>query len=53
MKKTDIIYQKLNELWWDVLADNRDISRFKDEFFTTALDDGYDLDQIEEFWQMS
>lgn len=52
MKTTDDTYIKLNELWWTILSDNIDISRFKDEFFTSALDDGYDLDQIEKFWKI-
>ena len=26
----------LNDLWWDVLASNEDISRFEDEFKTIA-----------------
>lgn len=52
MKTTDEIYIKLNDLWWDILRENEDISRFKDEFFTIALDDGYELEDIEEFWKM-
>ena len=52
MKTTDEIYQKLNDLWWDVLRENEDISRFEDEFFSIALDEGYELEQIEEFWRI-
>lgn len=52
MKTTDEIYQKLNDLWWDVLAANENIERFKDEFFTIALDEGYELTDIEDFWKM-
>lgn len=43
---------KLNDLWWDVLNSNEDISRFKDEFFTTALEKGYTLEDISIYWGM-
>ena len=52
MKNTDEIYQKLNDLWWDVLSENKDVTCFKDEFFDAALNDGYELEQIEEYWLM-
>ena len=52
MKPTDEIYQKLNDLWWDVLAANEDIARFEDEFFTIAMDEGFEREDIEEFWRM-
>lgn len=50
MRSTDELYIKLNELYWDVLAANENIERFKDEFFTIALDEGYELSDIEQFW---
>ena len=52
MKTTDEIYQKLNDLWWDVLSKNKDVTRFRDEFFDVALNDGFELEQIEEYWRL-
>ena len=52
MKTTDEIYVKLNDLWWDVLNSNKDVARFKDEFFDVALNDGYEIEQIEEYWRL-
>lgn len=52
MKTTDEIYQKLTEIYWDVLSENKDVSRFKDEFFDTCLNDGYEIEQIDEYWGM-
>lgn len=52
MKTTDEIYIKLNELWWDVLEKNKVIERFKDEFYDVCLNDGYEIEQIEEYWRM-
>ena len=52
MKTTDEIYIKLNELWWDVLNENEDISRFEDEFKTIAMDEGYTREEVDEFWKM-
>ena len=52
MKTTDVIYQKLTEIYWDVLSENKDVSRFKDEFFDTCLNDGYEIEQIDEYWGM-
>jgi len=52
MKTTDEIYQKLNDLWWEVLSENEDISRFEDEFKTIAMDEGYTREQVDEFWEM-
>ena len=52
MKTTDEIYIMLNDLWWDVLHENEDISRFADEFKTIAMDEGYTREQIDEFWKM-
>lgn len=51
MKTTDEIYQKLTDIYWDVLNANRDISRFKDEFYDSCLNDGYEIEQIEEYWR--
>ena len=52
MKTTDEIYKELTDIYWDVLAANEDISRFKDEFFDVCLNDGYEIEQIEEYWRM-
>lgn len=52
MTKDDEIYVKLNDLWWDVLNSNKDVTRFKDEFYDVCLNDGYELEQIEEYWRM-
>lgn len=52
MKTTDEIYQKLTEIYWKVLSENKDVSRFKDEFYDVALNDGYEIEQIEEYWRM-
>ena len=51
MKIDDEIYQKLTEIYWKVLSENKDISKFKDSFFTTALEKGYELDDIKEYWR--
>ena len=50
MKIDDEIYVKLNDLWWDVLNSNKDVTRFKDEFYDAALNDGFEIDDIEQFW---
>lgn len=50
MRQSDEIYQKLNNLYWEVLAANEEISRFKDEFFLIALDEGFERSDIEDFW---
>lgn len=52
MRQSDEIYQKLNEIWWSVLEANEDISRFEDEFKTIALDEGFELEDIIQFWSM-
>ena len=52
MKTTDEIYIKLNDLWWDVLRENEDISLFEDEFKTIAMDEGYTREQVNEFCKM-
>ena len=52
MRTTDEDYIKLNELYWDVLSENKDVTRFKDEFFDACLNDGYEIEQIEEYWRM-
>ena len=51
MKIDDEIYKELTDIYWDVLAANEDISRFKDEFFDVCLNDGYEIEQIEEYWR--
>ena len=51
MKTTDEIYQKLTEIYWKVLSENTDVSRFKDEFYDVCLNDGYEIEQIEEYWR--
>lgn len=50
MKNTDEIYIKLTDIYWNVLSENKDVARFKDEFFTTALEKGYTLDDISIYW---
>lgn len=52
MKINDEIYIKLNELWWNALAANEDIRMFKDEFFKIASDEGFKMDDIEQFWNI-
>lgn len=52
MRTTDTVYIKLNELYWEVLAANECIERFKDEFFTIALDEGFERADVEQFWGM-
>ena len=52
MKIDDEIYKELTDIYWDVLSENKDISKFKDSFFTTALEKGYAIEQIEEYWRM-
>ena len=52
MKIDDELYKQLTELYWDVLSENKDVSRFKDEFYDVALNDGYEIDDIDEYWQM-
>ena len=52
MKTTDEIYQKLTEIYWKVLSENKDILKFKDSFFTTALEKGYTLEDISIYWGM-
>ena len=52
MKTTDEIYKELTDIYWDVLAENKDISKFKDSFFTTALEKGYTLEDISIYWGM-
>lgn len=52
MKTTDEIYQKLTEIYWKVLSENKDVTRFKDEFYDVCLNDGYEIEQIEEYWGM-
>lgn len=51
MKTTDEIYQKLTDIYWDVLNSNKDVTRFKDEFYDVCLNDGYEIEQIEEYWR--
>ena len=52
MKIDDELYKELTDIWWDVLNSNEDISRFETEFKTIALNDGYEIEQIEEYWRM-
>ena len=52
MKIDDELYKQLTEIWWDVLNSNKDVSRFRDEFFDVALNDGYEIDEIDEYWRM-
>ena len=52
MKIDDELYKQLTDLYWDVLSENKDVSRFKDEFYSSALDDGFELNDIDEYWGM-
>ena len=52
MKIDDEIYKELTDIYWDVLSENKDVSRFKDEFFDECLNDEYEIEQIEEYWGM-
>lgn len=52
MRTTDEVYIKLNELYWDVLSKNKDISRFETEFKTIAMDEGYTREEVDEYWRM-
>lgn len=52
MDINDKIYKELTEIWWDVLNSNKDVTRFKDEFYDVCLNDGYEIEQIEEYWRM-
>ena len=52
MKIDDELYKQLTDIYWDVLSENKDVSRFKDEFFDECLNDGYEIEQIEEYWRM-
>ena len=52
MKIDDELYKELTDIYWNVLSENKDVSRFKDEFYSSALDDGYEIEQIDEYWGM-
>ena len=52
MKIDDELYKELTEIWWDVLNSNKDVTRFKYEFYDVALNDGYELTEIEEYWRL-
>ena len=52
MKIDDELYKQLTEIWWEVLNSNKEISRFRDEFYDVCLNDGYELEQIDEYWRM-
>lgn len=52
MDINDKIYKELTEIWWDVLSENKEVTRFKDEFYDVALNDGYEIEQIEVYWRM-
>lgn len=51
MKNTDEVYQKLYDLWWDVLNSNKDVSMFETEFKTIAMDEGYTREEVDEYWR--
>lgn len=51
MKNTDEVYQKLYDLWWDVLSENKDVSMFETEFKTIAMDEGYTREEVDEYWR--
>lgn len=52
MKIDDELYKELTEIWWDVLNSNKDVTRFKDEFYDVCLNDGFELDEIDDYWRM-
>lgn len=52
MKIDDEIYKQLTVIYWDVLSKNKDVTLFKTEFKTIAMDEGYNREQIEEYWRM-
>ena len=52
MRTTDEIYVKLNDLWWDVLNSNKDVTMFETEFKTIAMDEGYTREEVDEYWRM-
>ena len=52
MKIDDELYKELTEIYWKVLSENKDVSRFRNEFFDVALNDGYELTEIEEYWRL-
>lgn len=52
MKTTDEFYKQLTDIWWDVLSENKDVTRFKDEFYDVCLNDGYEIDEIDEYWRL-
>lgn len=51
MEINDELYKELTDIWWDVLSENKDVTRFKDEFYDVCLNDGYEIEQIEEYWR--
>ena len=51
MKIDDELYKQLTDIYWDVLTENKDISMFETEFKTVAMNEGYTLEQIEEYWR--
>ena len=52
MRTTDEVYIKLNELYWEVLSENKDVSMFETEFKTIAMDEGYTREEVDEYWRM-
>ena len=52
MKTTDEIYIKLTDIWWDVLSENKDVTRFEVEFKTIAMDEGYTREEVDEYWRI-
>lgn len=52
MKIDDELYKELTDIYWDVLSENKDVTRFKDEFKTIAMDEGYTREQVDEYWRM-
>ena len=52
MKIDDELHKQLTDLYWDVLNANEYVERFKDEFYDAALNDGFELDDIDEYWGM-
>ena len=51
MKIDDELYKQLTDIYWDVLSENKDVSMFETEFYDVCLNDGYEIEQIEEYWR--
>ena len=52
MKIDDELYKELTDIWWDVLSENKDVTRFEVEFKTIAMDEGYTREEVDESWRI-